>query len=75
MPDEEPRLSDGVPMDAELRDRLRKLCTVKEGDAYALSLAGIGYDNVALLLGISKSTARDRIRRAERKLNEGRKAA
>jgi DNA-directed RNA polymerase specialized sigma24 family protein len=42
--------------------------TQKEADALSLSIANVGYGRIGLMLGISKSTARDRVQRALRKL-------
>lgn len=44
------------------------ILTDNELDAYALHAAGYGYYRIALQLGLSTSTARDRVRRAQRKL-------
>lgn len=59
--------------DRELPTRLRQLaettCTPKELEALILWNRGAGYRRVADQLGISVSTARDRIDRATRKLH------
>jgi len=42
--------------------------TSRELDAYALHAAGHGYIRISMHLGISSSTARDRVKRAQRKI-------
>jgi DNA-binding CsgD family transcriptional regulator len=44
--------------------------TDRELDAYALHAAGNGYMRIALHLGISRGAARDRYKRAERKISD-----
>lgn len=44
------------------------IITSRELDAYALHAAGHGYIRISLHLGISSSTARDRVKRAQRKI-------
>lgn len=46
-----------------------ELCTEKELTAYLLWSRGCGYRRTATLLGISLSSARDRIDRARRKVD------
>lgn len=53
---------------AALHLRDAGILTHRELDAYALHAAGNGYMRIALHLGISTSTARDRFKRAERKI-------
>lgn len=45
-----------------------ELCTPKELEAFVLWNRGAGYRRIADLIGISVSTARDRVDRARRKL-------
>jgi len=52
----------------EVRELAERVCTRKELEALKLWDAGAGYRRVALMLGISPSSARDRIVRAVRKL-------
>lgn len=56
--------------DRELRDLAKSICTPKEYEAFVLWQRGAGYRRLADQLGISFSTARDRIDRALRKLRD-----
>jgi DNA-directed RNA polymerase specialized sigma24 family protein len=55
-------------LNPDLRHTIETVCTPKELDALRLHLCDIGYTRIAVMLDISPSTARDRIRRARRKL-------
>ena len=59
----------------EQRDEISRLVTDKELDALKLSLDGAGYKRIASALDISPDTARDRVQRARRKLDQIRRAA
>ena len=48
----------------------RRVCTAKELDALALYAAEYGYRSIAEALGISRSSARDRIQNASRKIRQ-----
>lgn len=61
------RWIDLTPTEQQLAQRT---LTLKELDAWKLSLGGAGYYTVARALNISKDTARDRIRRARRKIRD-----
>lgn len=53
----------------ELEERTaRQVCTEREFEAYFLWSRGAGYRRIAQLLGISFSTARDRVHRARPKV-------
>lgn len=54
--------------DRQLLQLAERICTPKEYEAFTLWQRGAGYRRVADQLGISVSTARDRIDRANRKL-------
>jgi DNA-binding CsgD family transcriptional regulator len=57
------------------RDSIARLVTDKELDALKLSLDGAGYKRIAAALDISPDTARDRVQRARRKLDQIRRSA
>jgi len=59
----DPRILNAV---RHLRDE--GIITHRELDAFALHMAGNGYMRIALHLGISTSNARDRVKRAQRKI-------
>lgn len=54
--------------DRKLERLSEQICTPKEHEAFVLWNRGAGYRRVADQLGISFSTARDRVHRALRKL-------
>lgn len=59
----------------ETEELARQICTLREAEAFILWNRGAGYRRVANLLGISMTTARDRIARARRKLDNHQAAA
>lgn len=54
--------------DRELHNLARTTCTPKEYDAWRLSTAGMSLRRIALDLGISHTAVRQRIQRAQTKL-------
>lgn len=55
-------------IDPNLRTTIERVCSTKELDAVKLSLDGAGRRRIAHALGISESSARDRLRNARRKI-------
>ena len=55
-------------MAADVWELARSILTVKQYDALRLWTSGLGYDAVALSLGVGKSTARQRIVQSLHKL-------
>lgn len=49
-------------------------CTRPELEAWQLHLQGLGYRRISIILGISWSTARDRVKRVQQRLDEARRA-
>lgn len=54
----------------EVRAIAEEVCTPKELEALKLWDGGAGYRRVGLMLGVDKSTARDRVQRALQKIAE-----
>jgi DNA-binding CsgD family transcriptional regulator len=52
----------------ELQTAAKTAMTAREFEAYRLWEDGLGYGRIALVLGISPSTVRDRIKRGIRKV-------
>lgn len=52
----------------QVREIAKELLTAKELDAVELSTSGVGYKRLAILYGVSISTARDRVQRGMMKL-------
>ena len=52
---------------------LEQYCTERQIQAYRLHRSGLGLRVIALALGITREAVRDRIRAAERHLNQHRK--
>ena len=52
----------------ELRDVIERVCTPAEIDALKLKALGYGRRRMGVVLGISDSAVRDRLRSAERKI-------
>lgn len=52
----------------ELRELAERVCTSKELEALKLKSAGYGRRRIAIVIGISETAVRDRLRSAERKL-------
>jgi DNA-binding CsgD family transcriptional regulator len=50
------------------RELATRVCTEKELEALKLKVAGYGERRIAVVLNISRTTVRDRLRNAERKL-------
>ena len=59
-----------TPVPVHWRRVAEEVCTTLELDALVLHIDhGMGYERVGLVLGISRSAARDRIRNGARKMN------
>lgn len=52
----------------ELRELAARVCTEKELEALKLKAAGYGERRIAIVLNISRTSVRDRLRNGERKL-------
>lgn len=55
-------------LDPQLRDIIERVCTPREVEALKLKHVGYGRRRMALVLGISDTAVRDRLRAAEKKI-------
>jgi hypothetical protein len=59
-------------LNTETRAEIERLLTEKQLLAYRLSIAGYGHRRIAVILGIGRQAARDRVSAAEAKLRTAR---
>jgi DNA-binding CsgD family transcriptional regulator len=52
----------------EMRELAERVCTPKELEALKLKASGYGRRRIAIVIGISETAVRDRLRSGERKL-------